>query len=97
MNTRPVAIVGAGWAGCAAAVTLADAGVPVTVYEAGPVPGGRARRVERAGLPLDNGQHVLTTTYHSTFEYLRIIGTEDKLYFPDRLETFFKDSKFGDK
>ena len=66
MNTLPVAIVGAGWAGCAAAVTLADAGVPVAVFEAGAVPGGRARRVERAGLPLDNGQHVLLGAYAAT-------------------------------
>lgn len=66
MTDPPVAIVGGGWAGCAAAVTLADAGVPATVYEAAPVPGGRARRVERAGLPLDNGQHVLLGAYSAT-------------------------------
>ena len=43
-----VAVVGAGYAGMAAAVTLAERGVAATVFEAGPVPGGRARRV-RAG------------------------------------------------
>ena len=32
----------------AAAVTLAERGVPVTVFESGPVPGGRARRVNTA-------------------------------------------------
>ncbi|HTQ77397.1 MAG TPA: FAD-dependent oxidoreductase, partial [Burkholderiales bacterium] len=37
-----VAIVGAGYAGMAAAVALAARGVPVTVLESGPVPGGRA-------------------------------------------------------
>ena len=40
-----VAIVGAGYAGMAAAVTLAERGMPVTVFESGAVPGGRARRV----------------------------------------------------
>ena len=40
-----VAIVGAGYAGMAAAVTLAERGIPVTVFESAPVPGGRARRV----------------------------------------------------
>ena len=42
---RGLAIVGAGYAGMAAAVTAAARGVPVTVFETGPVPGGRARRV----------------------------------------------------
>ena len=62
----PVAIVGGGWAGCAAAVTLADAGVAATLYEAAPVLGGRARRVDRDGLPLDNGQHILLGAYEET-------------------------------
>ena len=44
-----VAIVGAGYAGMAAAVALAERGVPVTVFESGPVPGGRARRVRVPG------------------------------------------------
>jgi len=66
LNSPPVAIVGGGWAGCAAAVTLADAGVPATLYEAAPVLGGRARRVERDGLPLDNGQHILLGAYAET-------------------------------
>ena len=69
--TLPVAIVGGGWAGCAAAVTLADAGVPVLLFEAGPVLGGRARRVEIDGLPLDNGQHLMLGAYRETLSLLR--------------------------
>ena len=42
---RRVAIVGAGYAGMACAVTLAHRGVPVTVYESGPVPGGDRKSV----------------------------------------------------
>ena len=50
MNTQPVpplriAIVGAGWAGLAAAVHAVQAGHAVTVFEAAPQPGGRARGV----------------------------------------------------
>ena len=56
---RPVAVLGAGWAGLAAAVTLAQSGVPVTVFEAARAVGGRARRVEHNGLALDNGLHIL--------------------------------------
>ncbi len=65
-----VAVVGAGWAGCAAAVTLARAGRRVTIYEAAGTPGGRARRVARDGLALDNGQHLLVGAYRATLELI---------------------------
>ena len=63
---RPVAIIGGGWAGCAAAWTLSTRGIPIILHEAAPVLGGRARRVERAGLPIDNGQHMLVGAYEAT-------------------------------
>jgi hydroxysqualene dehydroxylase len=69
----PVAIIGGGWAGCAAAVTLAQAGVRVTLFESAPVLGGRARRVLRAGLPLDNGQHLLLGAYERTQSLLEVV------------------------
>lgn len=65
-----VAIIGGGWAGCAAAATLADRGVPVALFEAAPVLGGRARRVMRDGLALDNGQHLLLGAYTQTLALL---------------------------
>jgi hydroxysqualene dehydroxylase len=70
-NPLHVAIVGGGYAGMAAAVTLAAQQVPVTVYEAGPVLGGRARRVESNGVALDNGLHILIGAYRET---LRLIA-----------------------
>jgi hydroxysqualene dehydroxylase len=73
-----VAIVGAGYAGMAAAVTLAGEGVPVTVFESGPVPGGRARRIRISshgqGHELDNGQHVLIGAYTELFRLMRRVG-----------------------
>ena len=66
-----VAVVGGGWAGCAAALTLAEAGVAVTLYEASRTLGGRARAVELDGQPLDNGQHILLGAYEQT---LQLIG-----------------------
>lgn len=66
-----VAVVGGGWAGMAAAAALADGGAAVTVYEAGPIPGGRARRVEVNGVALDNGLHILIGAYR---EALRMIA-----------------------
>jgi squalene-associated FAD-dependent desaturase len=64
--TLRVAVVGAGWAGCACAVRLAQAGCNVTLYEAAPSLGGRARTVVRDGLALDNGQHLLLGAYTQT-------------------------------
>jgi squalene-associated FAD-dependent desaturase len=66
-----VAVIGGGYAGMAAAVTLADAQLPVTVFEAARTLGGRARRVEARGLALDNGLHVLVGAYRET---LRLIA-----------------------
>ena len=68
-----IAVIGAGWAGCTAAVDLARRGHAVTVFEAGAVPGGRARRVVRSGLPLDNGQHLLLGAYEATRRALAIV------------------------
>ena len=68
---KHVAIIGGGYAGMAAAVTLAEQRVPVTLYEAGATLGGRARRVEINGVTLDNGLHILIGAYHET---LRLIA-----------------------
>jgi squalene-associated FAD-dependent desaturase len=70
-SAKRVAVIGGGYAGMAAAVTLADAGVAVTVFEAGPVVGGRARRVDSNGVALDNGLHILIGAYRET---LRLIA-----------------------
>lgn len=75
-----VAVVGAGWAGLAAAVTLAEHGVRVTVFEASRSLGGRARRVSLDGVDLDNGQHVLIGAYRETLRLMRKVGAD-----PDEL------------
>jgi squalene-associated FAD-dependent desaturase len=68
---RPrVAIVGGGYAGMAAATEIARAGLPVTVFEAARILGGRARRVETGVARLDNGLHILLGAYRET---LRLI------------------------
>jgi hydroxysqualene dehydroxylase len=58
----------------AAAVTLAERGIPVTVLESGPVPGGRARRVVSQGKSLDNGQHIFVGAYTELFRLIRAVG-----------------------
>lgn len=79
-----VGIVGAGWAGLAAASDLCDAGIEVTVYEAGHTPGGRARRVDNqsqaSARPMDNGQHLLLGAYTQTLALMRRLGQN-----PDKL------------
>ena len=73
-----VAVIGGGWAGCAAALTLAEAGVKVTLYEASRTLGGRARAVDLEGVRLDNGQHILLGAYEQTLRLMtRLQGRQD--------------------
>lgn len=65
-----VAVIGAGWAGSVAAATLAEAGLTPTVFEAAPIAGGRARRVEKDGRAFDNGQHLLLGAYRRTLSWI---------------------------
>lgn len=78
-----VAIVGAGWAGMAAAVEAAQARLDVTVFEAAPSPGGRARALEvqrpdGTPLTLDNGQHILIGAYRDTLALMERVGVDLK-------------------
>ena len=71
---RALAVVGAGWAGCAAAVAMSRAGHRVTLFESARVAGGRARRVTLGERTLDNGQHILLGAYSATLELMRQVG-----------------------
>jgi squalene-associated FAD-dependent desaturase len=75
-----VAIIGAGYAGMAAATELAACGIPVMVFEASRVLGGRARAVDIQGHTVDNGQHILIGAYRETLRLMRLVGAP-----PDRL------------
>jgi squalene-associated FAD-dependent desaturase len=88
---RRVAVVGAGYAGMAAAVTLAERGVPVTVLESGPVPGGRARRVTIEGRELDNGQHILIGAYTELLRLMALVGAPRDAFLRVPLELRFAD------
>src|SRR5258707_14096714 len=89
---RRVAVVGAGYAGLAAAMALVRAGCAVTLFESNRTPGGRARRVEYRGALLDNGQHLLLGAYRETLALMRGVGVPDRvllrtplaLHFPGR-------------
>lgn len=79
-----VAIIGAGYAGMAAAVELARRGIPVDVFEASISLGGRARTVRLAETPVDNGPHLLVGAYRETLRLLRLLdaGEDDLLRLP---------------
>jgi hydroxysqualene dehydroxylase len=73
MTADGIAVVGGGWAGLAAAVTLAADGRRVTVFESAPTLGGRARRVDLGHTTIDNGQHILLGAYRQTLELLKVV------------------------
>jgi squalene-associated FAD-dependent desaturase len=74
-----IAVVGGGWAGLAAAIAATERGYKVTLFEMAPQLGGRARRVDRNGLALDNGQHILIGAYSETLRLMRLVGAEPAL------------------
>ncbi|HEY9103921.1 hydroxysqualene dehydroxylase HpnE [Chitinimonas sp.] len=76
-TSRRTAVIGGGYAGMAAAMTLSTAGCPVDVYEAGPVLGGRARRIEVDGLALDNGQHMAIGAYGTLLGLMQEAGVAE--------------------
>lgn len=71
-----VAIIGGGYAGMAAAVTLAERDVPVTVFEAAPQLGGRARGVDYQATALDNGQHILIGAYRESLRLIALVNRD---------------------
>ena len=69
-----IAVVGAGWAGLAAAVTATQAGHHATVFEAARALGGRARALFDP--QFDNGQHILIGAYTDTLTLMRTVGVD---------------------
>lgn len=78
---RKVAVIGGGWAGCAAAVELARKGQHVTLFESARMLGGRARGVELNGMMLDNGQHIMLGAYRDTLRLMRAVGINEEQAF----------------
>ncbi|MGI6456267.1 MAG: hydroxysqualene dehydroxylase HpnE [bacterium] len=88
-------IIGGGFAGIAAAVQLAQAGIRVTLLETKSFLGGRTYSIRdrKSGDVIDNGQHILMGCYHQTMELLRMLGTQDGIYFQDRLSVYYRDGE----
>jgi squalene-associated FAD-dependent desaturase len=88
-----VHIIGAGVAGLAAALRLADGSRQVALYEAAPQAGGRCRSYFDASLEMviDNGNHLLLSGNHAALAFLHEIGAEDELKGPPSAEFPFVD------
>lgn len=88
MTDADVIVIGGGFAGLSAAVTLADAGRRVVVVEAAGRLGGRASTFTDhvTGERVDNGQHVLFGCYRETYAFLRRIGTDHLAPLAPRLD-----------
>lgn len=70
-------VIGAGWAGLAAAVRASQRGAAVTVWDMAAQPGGRARSFRDAdGLLLDSGHHILIGAYGETLALMRSVGAD---------------------
>lgn len=77
----PVIVVGAGWAGLAAAFALIRQGQKVLVLEAAPQAGGRARTIHIDDLCVDNGQHLLVGAYETCLTLLKWLNLEECDFF----------------
>ncbi len=94
---RRVAIVGGGLAGLSAAVHLTVAGVPCALFEKRPYLGGRVSsfRDPATGEVLDNGPHLVAGAYHATRHFLRLLGSENALFFQNRLNVSYFNKQKG--
>ena len=87
MQPPRVHIVGAGLAGLATAVGLANSAAQVVVHEATSHAGGRCRSYEdqHLGLKIDNGNHLILSGNRAALGFLDTIGARDCLRGPAAL------------
>ncbi len=81
-EVRRVAVVGGGITGLAAARFLGQAGLDVTVLEAGAGPGGKIQTRELAGVPVEAGPDTFLARVPWAVELCRELGLGDELVAP---------------
>jgi squalene-associated FAD-dependent desaturase len=86
MSQRQVVVIGGGLAGITAAIGLRDAGVAVTLLESRPRLGGAASSYARAGMMIDNGQHVFLGCCSSYQGLLARLGVTGQVAIQDRFD-----------
>ncbi|MGZ9115731.1 MAG: hydroxysqualene dehydroxylase HpnE [Methylocystis sp.] len=97
--SETVHVVGAGLAGLACALRLADAGRRVALYEAARMAGGRCRSYFDAslGLTIDNGNHLLLSGNTAARDYAQRIGASDALVGPSECAFDFLDARTAER
>jgi squalene-associated FAD-dependent desaturase len=83
---RGVVVIGGGLAGIAAAISLREAGVGVTLLEARPWLGGATSSFSRGDLKIDTGQHVFLRCCTSYRELLAALGMTGSATLQDRFD-----------
>ncbi|MBU7582531.1 MAG: 9,9'-di-cis-zeta-carotene desaturase [Nostoc sp. TH1S01] len=84
-----VAIVGAGLAGLATAVDLADAGCEVQIFESRPFVGGKVGSwVDGDGNHVEMGLHVFFGCYYQLFDLMEKVGALSHLRLKEHTHTF---------
>lgn len=93
VGDHEVLIIGGGFAGLAAGVALSATGCRVRLLEQRPFLGGRARsfHYDAVNATVDNGQHIFMGCYNAAIDFLRVIGTLDRVQFQPRLAVSFID------
>ncbi|MEM1368880.1 MAG: 9,9'-di-cis-zeta-carotene desaturase [Cyanobacteria bacterium P01_H01_bin.15] len=87
-----VAIVGAGLAGLATGVELADAGWDVEIYENRPFVGGKVGSwVDKDGNHIEMGLHVFFGCYYNLFDLMRKVGAGNNLLLKEHVHTFINE------
>ncbi len=99
MTGSTLHVVGAGVAGLAAALRLAEIGRAVVIHEAAGAAGGRCRSYDdpAIGMRIDNGNHLLLSGNHAALDYLDRIGARDTLTGPASAEFDFADLRSGER
>ncbi|MGB3495518.1 MAG: 9,9'-di-cis-zeta-carotene desaturase [Elainellaceae cyanobacterium] len=87
-----VAIVGAGLAGLATAVELADRGHHVQIFESRPFVGGKVGSwVDPDGNHVEMGLHVFFGCYYNLFGLMQKVGAIDNLRLKEHMHTFINE------
>lgn len=87
-----VAIVGAGLAGLATAVDLADAGCEVEIFESRPFVGGKVGSwLDKDGNHIEMGLHVFFGCYYNLFALMEKVGAISNLRLKQHTHTFINE------
>ena len=92
------AIVGAGLAGLATAVELAEAGWEVEIFESRPFVGGKVGSwVDAEGNHVEMGLHVFFGCYYQLFDLMKKVGALENLRLKEHTHTFINEGgKIGE-